>query len=64
MVASGEPVDRQQLASIASTAAKLSDAAMNTAAAALGIDDLMEAIAPDVDDEEARRCVHTQGRSN
>jgi len=49
MVASGEPVDRQQLASIASTAAKLSDAAMNTAAAALGVDDLMEAIAPDVD---------------
>lgn len=49
MVASGEPVDRNQLAAIASTAAKLSDAAMNTAAAALGIDDLMEAIAPDVD---------------
>ena len=47
MVASGEPVDRQQLASIASTAAKLSDAAMNTAAAALGVDDLMEAIAPE-----------------
>jgi len=49
MVASGEPVDRNQLAAIASTAAKLSDAAMNTAAAALGVDDLMEAIAPDVD---------------
>ena len=49
MVASGEPVDRQQLASIATTAAKLSDAAMNTAAAALGVDDLMEAIVPDVD---------------
>lgn len=49
MVASGEPVDRQQLASVASTAAKLSEAAMNTAAAALGVDDLMEAIAPDVD---------------
>ena len=47
MVASGEPVDRQQLAQIASTAAKLSDAAMNTAAAALGVDDLMEAIAPE-----------------
>ena len=49
MVASGEPVDRQQLASIASTAAKLSDAAMNTAAAALGVDDLLEAIAPEFD---------------
>lgn len=49
MVASGEPVDRQQLASVASTAAKLSDAAMNTAAAALGVDDLMEAIAPEVE---------------
>lgn len=49
MVASGEPVDRGQLAAIATTAAKLSDAAMNTAAAALGVDDLMEAIAPDVD---------------
>lgn len=49
MVASGEPVDRNQLAAIATTAAKLSDAAMNTAAAALGVDDLMEAIAPDVD---------------
>lgn len=49
MVASGEPVDRQQLASVASTAAKLSEAAMNTAAAALGVDDLMEAIAPDID---------------
>lgn len=49
MAASGEPVDRQQLASIASTAAKLSEAAMNTAAAALGVDDLMEAIAPEVE---------------
>ncbi len=47
MVASGEPVDRQQLASVASTAAKLSDAAMNVAAAALGVDDLIEAIAPE-----------------
>ena len=49
MVASGEPVDRQQLASVASTAAKLSDAAMNVAAAALGVDDLIEAIAPEVE---------------
>ena len=49
MVQSAEPVDRAQLAAIANTAAKLSDAAMNTAAAALGVDDLMEAIAPDVE---------------
>jgi len=49
MVASGEAVDTQQLAAVARTAATLSEAAMNTAAAALGVDDLMEAIAPEVE---------------
>ena len=49
MIASGERVDTQQLAAVARTAGALSEAAMNTAAAALGVDDLMEAIAPDVD---------------
>jgi len=47
MVASGERVDTQQLAAVARTAGALSEAAMNTAAAALGVDDLMEAIAPE-----------------
>lgn len=49
MVASGERVDTQQLAAVARTAASLSEAAMNTAAAALGVDDLMEAISPEVE---------------
>tara|TARA_Y100000287_G_C14127492_1_gene308079 strand:+ start:232 stop:801 length:570 start_codon:yes stop_codon:yes gene_type:complete len=49
MVASGEPVDRQQLAAIANTAAKLAEVAMNTSAAALGVDDLIEAINPEQD---------------
>ena len=49
MVAAGERVDTQQLAAVARTAGALSEAAMNTAAAALGVDDLMEAIAPEDD---------------
>ena len=47
MIASGERIDPQQLAAVARTAGALSEAAMNTAAAALGVDDLMEAIAPE-----------------
>ena len=47
MISSGERVDAQQLAAVARTAASLSEAAMNTAAAALGVDDLMEAINPE-----------------
>lgn len=47
MIASGEVIDAAQLAAVARTAGALSEAAMNTAAAALGVDDLMEAIAPE-----------------
>ena len=47
LIASGEAIDTNQLAAVARTAGALSEAAMNTAAAALGVDDLMEAIAPE-----------------
>lgn len=47
MIANGEPIESQQLAAVARTAAALAEAAMNTAATALGVDDLIEAIEPE-----------------
>ena len=47
MRAADERIAPEQLAAIARTAGALADAAMNTAAAALGVDDLMDAIAPE-----------------
>lgn len=47
MASAGEAVDTQQLAAVARTAAALTESSMNTAAAALGVDDLIEAINPE-----------------
>lgn len=44
MLAQGDRVAPEQLAAVARTAGALVDASMNTAAAALGVDDLMDAI--------------------
>lgn len=41
------PVEPEQLAAVCRTAAALADAAMNTGAAALGVDDLIDAINPE-----------------
>jgi len=47
MIASGESINAQQLAAVARTAGALAESAMNTGAAALGIDDLIDAIDPE-----------------
>ena len=47
MISEDDLIDSAQLAAVARTAGSLSEAAMNTAAAALGIDDLIEAINPE-----------------
>jgi hypothetical protein len=49
MVAQESAVEPAQLAAIARTAAALAEAAMNTGAAALGVDDLIEAINPEAE---------------
>jgi len=47
MQQSGRVIDQQQLAAIARTASALADSSMNVGAASLGVDDLIEAIAPE-----------------